>query len=309
MAFRIDIDRPAGEEARRIAREQTGAAVAALDTCIRDPSDAPGIHEVRKRLKKLRALARLIREPLGTKAFNEANTRFREAGKLLSEQRDADVLAQAVERVAPDEAHAALIDPIRREISAWQDARTADDARIDVLRRAMALLEQSTRRIDSWQLPDDGMDLVGPGLLRSYADGRRAFRAVAAGADPAAFHDWRKRAKDHWYHVRLLREVWPPVMKATASSAGRLADVLGEAQDLSMLLDTLREGRGTEWNVQGADQLMALAEERRTQLWQEARPLGMRLWAEAPKRFARRLESYWLAARTSAASAEVPSPP
>ena len=27
------------------------------------------------------------------------------------------------------------------------------------------------------------------------------------------FHDWRKRVKDHWYHCRLLKYLWPEPMR------------------------------------------------------------------------------------------------
>ena len=31
---------------------------------------------------------------------------------------------------------------------------------------------------------------------------------------PEHLHDWRKRVKDLWYHLRLLRDAWTDAMKA-----------------------------------------------------------------------------------------------
>jgi hypothetical protein len=30
---------------------------------------------------------------------------------------------------------------------------------------------------------------------------------------PEHFHEWRKRVKYHWYHLGLLRELWPASME------------------------------------------------------------------------------------------------
>ena len=49
------------------------------------------------------------------------------------------------------------------------------------------------------------------------------------------FHEWRKRVKYHWYHCRLLKNLYKPLMKARRDEAKHLADLLGDDHDLSML--------------------------------------------------------------------------
>ena len=51
----------------------------------------------------------------------------------------------------------------------------------------------------------------------------------------ARWHDWRKRAKDVWYQLRLLQDTWPDVMKAMAGQASQLSDLLGDDHDLAVL--------------------------------------------------------------------------
>jgi hypothetical protein len=48
-------------------------------------------------------------------------------------------------------------------------------------------------------------------------------------------HEWRKRAKDLWYHHRLLKDAWPGPVKAFADEADQLGKLLGDDHDLATL--------------------------------------------------------------------------
>ena len=109
---------------------------------------------------------------------------------------------------------------------------------------------------------------------------------------------WRKRAKDLWYHLRLLRESWPPVMKATIDEAKKLADLLGDEHDLTVLDETLAAEPATFGDPDDIAALRELIAERRDELRAAARPLARRLYAEKPKRFAARLRACWKAGRS-----------
>jgi CHAD domain-containing protein len=86
------------------------------------------------------------------------------------------------------------------------------------------------------------------------ADGRRSKTAccAATAADTGSvrscarderslesLHEWRKRVKDVWYHLRLLQPVCGRTVRGQAKEASRLADVLGEDHDLGVLNMTL----------------------------------------------------------------------
>jgi hypothetical protein len=103
---------------------------------------------------------------------------------------------------------------------------------------------------------------------------------------PEAVHEWRKRVKDLWYHLRLVRHSWPAAIKGPEKEAHALADLLGDHHDLTVLSAELAD--------EGDEALLgALAERRQGELLADAIPLGRRLYAEKPKRFGRRLGSYW----------------
>ena len=136
--------------------------------------------------------------------------------------------------------------------------------------------------------------MLRDGLERGYWRGQRALRT--ARRDPSAenLHEWRKRVKDHWYNLTVLRDVWPPVMDSLAKAAHALSERLGEDHDLEVLLDFAR-ARATD--PDGADRLAVLAaviESRRELLRSEAFALGQRLYVERPRAFADRVESLWV---------------
>jgi CHAD domain-containing protein len=147
--------------------------------------------------------------------------------------------------------------------------------------------------VDAWEFPDQGFDLLRPGLERSYRRGRDALGTVRDDPSAESVHEWRKRVKDLWYHLRLLREMWPAAMSGAADEAHELSELLGDHHDLSVLIDEIRAEARDDADL---ETLATLAERRQGELLDEALPSGDRLYAEKPKQFTRRLEAYWKAA-------------
>src|SRR6201999_1445400 len=88
-AYRLKTDEAAPVGLQRIAAGRARKARKKLDEV--EDDGAAAIHGARKDLKKLRAVLRLVREELGEKAYRTQNRRFRDAGRLLSDTRDAEV--------------------------------------------------------------------------------------------------------------------------------------------------------------------------------------------------------------------------
>lgn len=77
------------------------------------------------------------------------------------------------------------------------------------------------------------------GLKRTYRRGRTGRKRAFAAPTTERLHEWRKRVKYHWYHVRLLQNVWPEPMKVRRRELKVLADLLGDDHDLAVLRQLL----------------------------------------------------------------------
>ena len=97
-AFPRDVER-IDEAVRQIAAEQIDKAIAEIDDA--DLTAHETVHQVRKRCKKLRALARLVRP--GFPSYKKENAFFRDLARGLSGARDAQVMCDAYNR---------LVDPL-----------------------------------------------------------------------------------------------------------------------------------------------------------------------------------------------------
>ena len=264
--YRLQDGEPVSKGVARMTRGRIDDAVDEL-TGQTDSTQEAAVHEARKNVKKLRALVRLTRDELGSEVYRRENQTFRDAGQQLSGVRDADVmlatLADLEERY-PDELGPADTGPageLRQALEAHR-IRTSGGARA--------------------QLAEED------GLRRSYKRGRRDYRAALEEPSAEHLHEWRKRVKDLWYHLDILRDTWKPVMKALAEEAHELSDRLGDDHDLAVLLAWAEEHESY-----AAEALRAPVERRRAELQADAFTIGARLYADKPGRFVRRLERWW----------------
>lgn len=295
-SYRFLDDEGVEDGARRIAAGRAEKAVErlrAIETGELEADEA--IHGARKDLKKLRTLMRLLRRELPKDVYAEQYRRYRQAGKLLSPLRDAEVKTETLEKLA------ASTPDLPAAAESWgrileRDRKAAGDTVADRATEAEAarLIEAARAGIEEWEIRDS-WKAIGPGIDRAYRRGRWQMRAARDGGGEEAWHEWRKRAKDLWYAYLLLAGAWPEVLDPTAREAHRLSEALGDHHDLALLRADLRERRLGE---EGTLQLEEAIAGRQELLAKQALDLGNRLYAERPRDLHHRLRRYWLLART-----------
>jgi CHAD domain-containing protein len=281
---------------RRIARGQLDAGIEELAGQPNRKLDE-AVHETRKRLKRLRASLRLERFAIGDETYRRENAAFRDLGQRLSAPRDARVLLETLDGLIErfgDELPRDELGPLRDQLE--QSHKRA----VTKLRRGRATvdsvrdeLEAARVRSASWTYDSDGFEALRPGLQRIYRRGRRSMRAAAEEPSDEHLHEWRKRAKDLWHALQIVRPAAPKRMKALARQAHRLSDLLGDDHDLAVLrehiarLDVAFEQEATR------TALLSAIDRRRGSLRREALKLGARIYRRRPKRFARSVERGW----------------
>lgn len=295
MDFRIESGAPVAAEVRRIAHEQTTAALDGLADVDRGDAVAR-IHDSRKRCKKVRGLVRLVRPALG-RHYAIANETYRDAARELSQYRDAQALLGTFDElldVAGGHLAADRAAPVRERLVEESDRATSDvDGTAAPIGRALNLLEEARAQINEWSLDATGWDAVVGGLQKTYRRGSVALEHAVVSPTAESFHDLRKRAKYTWYHHRLLEATAPSILQPLSKVWHDLSDSLGDAHDLAVLADRLLGDPDAHGGADAVDAVMVVLDGHRVDLERRSVALAERLYAEKPKHFARRLGAYW----------------
>jgi CHAD domain-containing protein len=297
-AYRLLAREPVAAGVTRILTAQVDDAIAQLrGESGTDPAD--GIHEARKDIKKIRSALRLVRHEIGDEVWRRENDHYREVARTLSSFRDAEILVEALEGLAErfgSEAEGRF-DALREQLEKENRAAHDDGSVERAMAEAAAGLVAGRSRIDVLPLEGDGWELIGPGLQRSYRRGRKRLRAVEEEASVTNLHELRKRVKDLWYQLRLIKEADEHMVGALADHAHDLSDHLGDDHDLALMRETVQRRRAAFSGPADKRHLLEQIDQRRGELQFAAISLAERIYADKPKRFTKRLERRWEAWR------------
>jgi CHAD domain-containing protein len=296
MPYRILDDESVTQALRRIGEEQLASARASLDKAA-DDDPAKGVHDCRKRCKKLRGMVRLVRPALGEQ-YKPINVALRDAARQLAPIRDArarlDSFDDLLAALPEAERDSALMDTVRRGLRADADAAEgAVQQQSERIERAAALLDEAAGRLAVLELAGDARDAIAGGTKKTYKRGRKAMADALERPEPERFHEWRKRAKYTWYHTRLLRDAAPSVLKPLAKRFHDLSDSLGDAHDLVVIVDHLNQDPKRYGGRDALNAVFEAADRLRRRLERQAISLGRRLYSEPPSTFSRRLVGYY----------------
>jgi CHAD domain-containing protein len=270
------------------------------------------VHEARKSFKKVRAVLRLVRPVIGEKTYREENACFRDAGRPLTEVRDAKILIETLDGLAGHfQEHVAgrSFAGVRKALQANLRAvrkRVLDEQ--DAFAVVAEAVRQARERVKDWADVPDKWSSVGQGLEDVYRRACEAFGGAAADPTVEKLHEWRKQAKYLRYQLEVLRPLWPERMEELVHEADRMGELLGDDHDLAVLRQMLTDDPGRFGDAGDTEVLLALIDRRRAELEQEAVLLGRRFFLDRPRDFARRLKGYWKAWRTPTGPDQLPEP-
>ena len=225
MALEIKPGKSLAKNLQRIVKSQATKATSALHNESSLPFDEV-VHEVRKRFKRLRAVARLARAALGEGTSRRLNHRLRDAARPLGDLRDAKVLVKTLERLAerwPEHDRPAVLSVVRGAIER-RAAETRRDAALqgDLLARVTAATERALRDFRRVKFVRHSWDSLAEGLTSAYARCHEAYQEAERERDDDRLHTWRKRVKDLLYQAEILSPD-PPVVLSTDETSRRRA--------------------------------------------------------------------------------------
>src|SRR5262245_15788211 len=302
MSFELKPDESLRKNIRRIARKQMDDALEML-TAAHPGSRDEAVHEARKCFKKVRAVLRLVRPVISEATYRAENACFRDAGRPLTEVRDAKILIETLDGLTEHfREHIAgrSFAGVRKELQANLRAvrrRVLDEQ--DAFTVVAEAVRQARERVKDWADVPNRWRAVGQGLEDVYRLAQGAFEAAAADPTVEKLHEWRKQAKYLRYQLEVLRPLWPERLEELAHEADEMGELLGDEHDLAVLRQTLTDDPGRFGDAGDVEVLLALIDRRRAELEQAVLPLGRGYRQGRPRPFARRLKAYWKTWRAS----------
>lgn len=280
---------------RRIVAEELESAAGHLEGH-GDPDRDEAIHEARKNIKKIRAVLKLMRPELAG-AYAGENARFREIGRKLSAFRDAGAMLETFDQLSKkyrkDWGGRDVMASIRARLLEEKASHELASGVAEVLVAGAAELRSLQSQVEQWPLAAGGFNALAPGLEQTYQSGRRAMQSAVRKPVPERFHDWRKRAKDHWYHVRLLARMCGDALTFYQDQLKHLESCLGDDHNLAVLrlrIEHEPQAYGTEAAIQ---MFLATVEKHQTGLRSTAFAIGREIYQDKPKVFGRQLRNLW----------------
>jgi CHAD domain-containing protein len=288
VAYRFEPREASGSALQRIAVEEVEQALELLRS--EESSLDERVHEVRKHLKKLRAVLALAEGSAnGTDVVQQAKTVRRAARALAPLRGEAALLEsfETLERSFPDRMDAGAAVKIREllapRISSTPPAENG-------LHEAEAELVRAQESLTGAKFRGSHWSSLEPGFRHTYARARAAYARATDQPGVDALHDFRTPAKRHLYQVHLLESIWPELLHVHRKELARVGDLLGEHHDLALLKAELEE---RDLDADALANVVPLIEARSRDLEKQLFALGGRLFAERPKALARRFGAYF----------------
>ncbi len=296
MGFMLQANESASESTHRILTEQVDKAINDLNTPGNDLDD--GIHQARKSIKRTRAVLRLVRDDISSKAYRRANTTFRDLARNLSTARDSKVLLDTLTALVKDhpELDQAACDAIKQHLQAEYEARAGQlDGQSDIITQATDGLNTAKERIAAMSFNHKGFKMFAGGLRRTYSRGRMELWTTYKNPNAGALHEWRKSVKYLWHQVEVLSPTWETLLVPYAEELHILSDYLGDDHDYAVLKQKLYELPAETTDGATIYHLSNIIDGERLRLEKASFQLGKRLYAEETAPFVERLGTYYRA--------------
>jgi len=277
------LSQPDGDTLRaRVVRAATDALATARAAELRSTTEPhEAVHEVRKALRRLRALVELVARTLPKSERRDLARGLSEARRTLGPARDQEVARELLRGAA---AAPELAAPVAAIISSADPDRSPTEAIAADVSRAVA---EAGKHVDALiaALPDELRPRrVARGLARTYARARRA-RQRAKHSDRAV-HRWRRRSKELSYQLSVIDAL--PGTGELRSALGALDDQLSPIVDRLMAKDYVRR-YGAAGSPEDTALLLGHVHDELIARKDEVRARSRDLFAMRPRKLRRRL--------------------
>lgn len=254
------------------------------------------IHGVRKVFKKQRALFRLLYSFTKDKHVKEESDFFRDLGRSISGMRDVTSYIEIVdglrEKHDPEKQNN-VFDTILEQLEAKRKYVFDNLLNEPELRSILSQnIAEAKARIQAWDLSKIKWDDLIAANTKNYKSAYKLMHAAKDEKDPEFMHDWRKKVKIHLYQIGVFKPLWPRIMGALRKEVKILSEYLGDFQNLSILIEAIKNGYIEIFDEAQRKELFKLFKSEQKVFKKKALKDGALVFSEKPKVWQTRITSY-----------------
>jgi CHAD domain-containing protein len=242
--------------------------------------DTAAIHQLRRSIKRARALTLLLRGAVTRHSTDAMGEELADIARPWGVLRDAQVSRQ-------------LLAELRAPAATGPPPRESTAPRVQLCRRTRRRLAECRSEVEGWSVTPGGWEVVGKSLRRAWRRARTMLPPDIPGATPQALHRWRRRVKVMQNELLVLTPLHDEAVLRLLRDLGRLGDLLGREHDLAVLAAGLRCGRIRTAPSVSRRSILAVIRNERRRLRGSIEQLGVPLFARSEQQLERRLHRRW----------------
>jgi CHAD domain-containing protein len=267
---------PVGEALLAIAKLELDFASSHLSALSRDRDEA--VHQCRKAIKRLRAIARLGVAVPSAKS-KSVDRHLRNAGRLLAPHRDITAVARVLVRLADTEPTLQALESVQHIGSSTGDVAVPVDQVRDELAEVGRRLAALFSRPEAWTFTR-----IVDGIGITYSAAVSGMKKLERKQSDTRAHEWRKHVQRLAHQLGVIEALCPDFLAPPLQRLAELADVLGEHHDLAVLRARLKTERA-RLPKKTVAAVAAVAKSLQAQFCEQALALGRELFEQSPRDF------------------------
>jgi CHAD domain-containing protein len=255
------------------------------------------IHELRKNVKKIRAILRLIRHEIGIEKYRELNDRYRNLAGQVAVLRD-------------DTSQIELLESMQKKVDDPQIRRTISKAIRQVQRKRKKEFDEfykskkhntvyyyilsSKEEMQKLDFNGDPDYFILQSLKRIHNRARSAMETSGLLKSDEVYHYWRKQVKYLMYQLTVLNLAWPAYFKIYISELNKLGNLLGKLHDLNLFNEHIHEEKLIVLKPAQKRIMLKYIYRKRAELKKKIAITGEKLFSESSEAFSMRIHDFWL---------------
>jgi CHAD domain-containing protein len=292
MSFRLRSTESIADGLRRLAREELRSISTHLDDAAPPRDDA--IHEIRKSVKKTRALLQVVGADDGQGLAKSAK-RLRAINRRLSALRDADVMLETLHTLRNKDRgilNGRCSARVHRRLSSHKKSVMKAARRKETWRRVGQSVRKIRQDARQWKPKHRQFGSLAAGIRLAHQRGRTTMARARKRQRAADFHEWRKQIKALWYELRLLEGTGPRIRR-DVKALHRAEAWLGNEHDVEALCDELSKAVPQGESRIDLDRVRLVGDRYQCELRAKALTSTKRIYARAPREYGNSVRREW----------------